>query len=73
MKEPSTILFFRGAVYTFTFNSDGVFSQLQMCILFDLPLQDDLNRNRKIKVLIAPPGIHDIEFDNTIPKEQFIA
>ena len=51
---------FRGAVYDFTYNNEGKFSASQMCLLFDLPSQDNLDTFRKIKVLAAPPGLHDI-------------
>ena len=55
-KEPSTLLFFKGAIYEFTHNMDNVFSQGQMAMLFKLPEQDVLNSNRKVKVLAAPTG-----------------
>ena len=72
VKEPSTLLFFRGAIYEFTYNCDGSFSQSQMAVLYDLPSQENLERFRKINVLIAPPGIHDIEFDPNLSKEEYI-
>ncbi len=72
VKEPSTLLFFRGAIYEFTFNSPNDFSQSQMAVLFDLPTQDALNRNQKIKVLAAPPGHNDIVFDPERSKESFV-
>ena len=37
-------------------------------LLFDLPSQDDLDNWRKIKVLVAPLGIKDIEYDITTLK-----
>ena len=47
MKRTSIILFFKGAIYEFTPNLDGIYSQEYMAILFDLPKQDDLNKNKK--------------------------
>ena len=38
-KEPNIILFFCGARFEVTYNVEGKFSQSQMDILYDLPLQ----------------------------------
>ena len=73
VKESYVLLFYKGAIYEFTHNKDGVYSQAQMCILFDLPDQDTLDRYRKIKVLRAPTGMHDIIFDPTWTKEDLLA
>ena len=73
VKESYILLFYKGAIYEFTHNKDGVYSQAQMCILFDLPDQDTLDRYRKIKVLRAPTGMHDIIFDPTWTKEDLLA
>ena len=73
MKEPSTLLFFKGAVYEFTQNCDGLYSQGQMALLYDLPNQDAISQNRKIKVLAAPTGLHDIEYDDSMSKDDYIA
>jgi hypothetical protein len=72
VKEPSTLLFFKGAIYEFTHNMDNVYSQGQMDMLYELPEQDVLNSNRKVKVLAAPAGLYDIEYDITISKEDYI-
>ena len=40
--------------------------------MFDLPSQDDLDNWRKIKVLKAPLGIKDIEFDMNKTKEMYL-
>ena len=37
-------------------------------LLFELPPQEDLNNWQKIKVLVAPLGIKDIEYDDTMSK-----
>ena len=71
-KEPNLLLFFRGAKYEFTYNQEGKFSQSQMALLYDLPDQTDLNGWKKIKVLAAPPGIKDIEFDEEASKDLYL-
>lgn len=72
VKEPNLVLFFRGAKYEFTYNDEGKFSQSQMVLLYDLPSQNDLDTWKKIKVLAAPPGIKDIEFNEDDTKQSFI-
>ena len=72
MKEPETLLFFKFARYEFTHNLDGHYSQSQMAILYDLPDIDSLNSNKKIEVLAAPPGLHDIEVDSSWSKIDFL-
>jgi hypothetical protein len=37
-----------------------------MVLLYDLPSQNDLDTWKKIKVLAAPPGIKDIEFNEDL-------
>ena len=41
-KEPRNLLFFVGAVYQFTYNRDGDFSQSQLGFLLDLPSSDEI-------------------------------
>ena len=73
LKEPDTLLLFRGAVYEFTYNKEGKFSQGQMAILYDLPRQDSLDRNKTIKILAAPPGVQDInDFDLSKPNDFYL-
>lgn len=73
LKEPSTLLFFRGAIYEFTYNSEDNFSQGQMALLFDLPSQENIDRNKKINILAAPQGLQDIEdWDNNVPKQFYL-
>ena len=47
LKEP----FFRGAIFEFTYNQEGKFSQSQIALLFDLPSQDDIDNWRRKKNL----------------------
>ena len=73
MKEPETLLLFEGAVYECTYDEDGHISTSQICMLFDLPRQDDLLHFRKIEVLVAPPGVQDVEYNAEKSKEEYIA
>ena len=72
VKEPFTLLLFKGGIYEFTHNKEGLYSQGQMALLYDLPEQEVLQRNGKFKVLAAPTGLHDINFDNDETKEEYI-
>ena len=72
VKTPNRLLFFKGAVYECTYNEDGKFDQAQIAVLYDLPRQDDLNNWKKVKVLLAPPGWKDVDFDMTRAKSAFI-
>ena len=73
VKEPRSLLFYRGAIYVCTFNDvSEKFSQSQMALLFDLPSQEQLNNWQKIKILVAPPGTREILYDETMTKQSFI-
>ena len=72
LKEPRTLLFYRGAIFEFTYNCHKVFSHSQMGLLFDLPSQEDLDRCRKIKILVAPPSSKHITWDPTLSKRAYI-
>ena len=72
LKEPNTLLFFKGAKYEFTYNEEGKFSQSQTAILYDLPSQEYLDSWRNIKVLAAPPGMKDIQLNVNENKQYFI-
>ena len=66
------MLFYRVAINEFTHNLDGIYSQAQMEILFDSPNQDCLDKNKKIKILWVPTGLHNITFDNSCTKIYYI-
>lgn len=73
VKEPRSLLFFRGAIYLCTFNDPhGSFSQSQMALLYDLPSQEQLDNWQKIPILIAPPGTKEIEYDDTKSKQSYL-
>ena len=70
MKEPELLLFFRGAIYQCACNEDGVFSQSQLALCFELPEQADLDNFRKANILLFPPNmkLDSFEFDPECPK-----
>ena len=72
VKEPDTLLFFRGAIYECTYNQDEKFSTSQLCMVIDLPSQEDIDNFRKIELLVAPPGLQDLEFNADKTKEEYI-
>jgi predicted GIY-YIG superfamily endonuclease len=71
VKEPRSLMFFSGAIFSCTFNSPGKFSQAQMALLFDLPNQDDLDTWQSINILVAPPGLKDVVYDANKSKEEY--
>ena len=50
VKEPYLLLFFKGAIYEATFNTEGQFSNTQLVMLFELPRLDDIEQWKKIKI-----------------------
>jgi predicted GIY-YIG superfamily endonuclease len=73
VKEPRSLLFFRGAIYICTFNDPtGRFSQSQMAILFDLPTQEQVDNWQPVKVLLAPPGTKEVMFDEERSKQSYL-
>lgn len=75
LKEPERLLFFKGAIYQCTYNEDGVFSQSQLALLYDVPQQEDIDNFRKINILLFPPNIKldGFEFDPSKPKSYYIS
>ena len=72
VKEPRSLLFFRGGKYEFTFNDPNRnFSQAQLCLLVDLPTEEQVSNFHNIQVLAAPPGIHDVSFDEKKSKKEY--
>ena len=73
MKESRRIIFFVGAIYQFTYNDDRFrFNQSQLGLLISLPSQSDLDKFRKIKILVAPPGLKDFIYDETLSLADYI-
>lgn len=63
VKEPQTLLFFKGAKFIFTYNEDGKFSQSQIGLLLQKPTQSDVKKFKRIPILVSPPGIKDAKYD----------
>ena len=47
-------------IYEFTFNKEGVYSQSERAILFDLPSETNLRQFNLTKVLLALPGCKEV-------------
>lgn len=73
LKEPKELLFFKRATYEITYNEQNKFSHGQIAILFDMPTEEQLQNWKKIKVLVAPPGKKDFEFNETDTKEDLLS
>lgn len=74
LKEPQCILFFKGAIFECTFNDPrGQFTQSQMALLYELPSTEAIEKWEKIKVLVAPPGMKEIEYEPHYSKEDYVA
>ena len=73
LKEQRKILFFKGALFQFTFNQDKEFSQSQLCLLLKIPTRRDLSIFKKIEVLVAPPGLKWTTYDSEKQEEEYIA
>ena len=69
-KEPRKLLFFRGAIYQFTFNDpSNTFTQSRLAFLLDVPTQHHLDSWEDIRVFAAPPGVKCAP-PHTINREQ---
>ena len=60
-----------GLIYEYTFNKEGVYSQLQRAILFDLPSETNLRQFNPIKILLAPPGYKEVIYHEGASKESY--
>ena len=66
------MLFFRGAIYQFTYNNEGNFTQSQVGLLLDIPDQICLDHYRQIPIMVAPPGVKVVEFDDRKSTDEYI-
>ena len=76
VKEPQKLLIFKGCIYEFTFNSsarNNTFSHSQICILIDLPTQDNLNEFKPFEVVAAPKGLDDVIYNPAKTKDEYLA
>ena len=72
VKEARELLVYCGAIYEITYNDHNKLNQSQIGLLFDVPPQDDLDRSREIKILVAPPGIKDIKWISGGTKQSYL-
>ena len=71
MKEPYTILFFKGAIYEFTYTKNDEFSQRKTILLYDIPDQQTVAKIRKMELIAVPMGLHDIQLDESKSKNDY--
>ena len=72
IKQPRTLLFFKGAQFIFTYNVGKKFSQSQLGLLLDVPSQHDVDNFKKIPILVVPPGIKSIIYDPNNEENDYI-
>ena len=65
VKEPRELLFFEFAVYEFTCNKPGHFSQTQLAVVCDVPAAETVNAFAPVEVIAAPTGLRFIDFQIT--------
>ena len=65
-KEPRSIILFKGAVYEFTYNEKGLFSQSQIGVMINLPNRNNMNQNtfEKIVLYVAPTGMKNYVYSS---------
>lgn len=61
VREPSSIDFYKGAIYQFTHNCPGRYNATQLGILVEVPTQEQLSSFEEISILVAPPGTKSID------------
>ena len=72
VKEQPLILFFVGALFEFTQNEAGKFSQSQLCLLLELPTNEDIQEFCRIKVMVAPPGLKEFFYEGITDNNYYI-
>ena len=73
MQGTTEITVFVGAVYQFTYNEDGKFSQSQLGLLLELPSQFDIDNLRSIQIMVASPGNSLLEYDESMCMDDYIS
>ena len=71
VKEPRRLLLYEKGRYQITFNKQGVFSNSQIAILFDLPDEATIAKKAPIPMVVAPPGCRHIP-DDTVTKDELL-
>jgi hypothetical protein len=70
VKEPEHLYFYPKGRYECTFNHPkSKFSNSQLAMLFELPVQQSLDSFEPIELLIAPPGCKSYPDDTVTPEE----
>ncbi|CAB9511976.1 unknown protein [Seminavis robusta] len=59
VKEPHSLVLYKGAVYQATFNYAGRFSQAQLVYLHEIPPQSTVNEMKPFDAYVAPPGCRE--------------
>jgi predicted GIY-YIG superfamily endonuclease len=73
LKEPQELVFFHGALYEFTYNDpNNTFTQSSMCLLFELPAADTISNFQRVKMLAAPVGIKDFQYDPATTLQEYL-
>ena len=72
IKQPRKLLFFKGALFMLTYNEDQKFSQSQIGLITHVPRQEDIDRFKKIPILVAPPGLRDFIFTGDKCEDSYI-
>ena len=61
-------------MFQFTYNhKDNHFTQSQLSLMLDLPLQIDVYYYKKIAIMVAPPGIKVVEFDPNKSRMSYVS
>ena len=71
LKEPSSLLFFVGAIVEFTCNVNNKYSQSQLGLILQLPSQDDVDSFKNIQVMVAPPEIKEFVFNGELNHQYY--
>ena len=72
LKEPRYLLFFVGALFEFTHNKEGSFSQSQLGLMIKLPNAQDTAQFKKIQLFVAPPGLKTFIFEGMVDQEYYL-
>ena len=65
VKEPRELLFFEYAVYEFTCNKNGFYSQTQLAVACEVPTAATVTEFGAVEVIVAPPGLRFVGFQVT--------
>ena len=70
IKEPRELYFYLGGRYQITANDPAnKYSNSQLAMLFEMPTQEQLDKKKPIKMLLAPPGSRYIPSDKETERD----